>query len=107
MYPVLAGAGQRCEPAVAAPAASVTTATLAGLTATRKLPGAPASGTGTGPAKLPLTPPPALRIVYCFWNVLPVKDALTVAPPSVAAPVTLVRSAAEERWVTVSLASRV
>jgi len=48
---------------------------------------------------VPLTPPVAARILYCFCRV-PVNTASTVAPPSVALPVTLVRPAfVEETWI--------
>jgi hypothetical protein len=42
----------------------------------------------------------AVRIVYCFLTVPEPKIALTVAPPSVAAPVTLARlDVAEETCI--------
>jgi hypothetical protein len=46
-------------------------------------------------AKVPDTPPDAVRIVYCLEIKLPLANAaLTVAPPSVAVPLTLVDAAA-------------
>ena len=48
----------------------------------------------TAGLKVPLTPPVALTMVYCLLTKLPGwNTAFTVAPPSVAVPVTLVRSA--------------
>lgn len=53
-------------------------------------------------AELKVEPPrhrPRVRIVYCFLTVPEPKIALTVAPPSAAAPVTLARLAlVEEAW---------
>ena len=55
----------------------------------------------TAGLKVPLTPPVADRILYCFCSIAVVENtASTVAPPSVAVPVTLVRPAlAEETWI--------
>lgn len=55
----------------------------------------------TAGLKVPLTPPVALRMVYCLTTLPPGrKIVLTVAPPSVATPLTLARPAfAAEIWI--------
>src|SRR4029077_6560355 len=52
------------------------------------------------PAKAPLTPPLALRIMYCFITSLPGRNAAPTVPAKVAVPVTWAKVEAVELSVT-------